>query len=146
MPAKTLFILLWYMSWPQISTSSPIHYSQSAPHHTIHNLSRRSKVFKQRKEFEKREEADKNKGIASSSNQNCKVYKTFNIIIIVLRRETKFSPGSARRCFMCSGPACRDPYTPNPEHEINCPDESDFCVKVDFFNGKCLYNRHLYII
>ena len=109
-------------------------------------ISRRSKVFKQRKEFEKREEADKNNGTTSSSNQKCKVYKTFNIINIVLRHETKFSPGSPRRCFMCWGPACRDPYTPNPAHEVNCPDGLDFCVKADFFNGKCLYNRHLYII
>jgi hypothetical protein len=33
--------------------------------------------------MEKCEEADKNKGIASSSNHKFKVYETFNIIIIV---------------------------------------------------------------
>jgi len=53
--------------------------------------------------WQKLEEVDKNKGIASSSNQNCKVYRTFNIIIFVLENETKLFRVSAIRCYKCRG-------------------------------------------
>jgi hypothetical protein len=57
---------------------------------------------------EKCEEADKNKGIANSSNHKCKVYKTLNIIIVVLRHEPIFSPGSALKCYYCVTGNCKD--------------------------------------
>jgi hypothetical protein len=94
---------------------------------------------------EKPEEADKNKGLARSSKQKCKFYKTFNKIIFVLENETKSSPRSARRCYMCTGPDCRDPYPGRPEHERNCEPWYDHCVKVAVFTGKWLHNRHLNI-
>jgi hypothetical protein len=62
-----------------ISTSS--HNTQTYPHET--------RSINEEKIWENREEADKNKGIASSSNQKCKVYNTFKVIIIVLRHEQK---------------------------------------------------------
>jgi hypothetical protein len=82
----------------------------------------------------------------------------FDIIIIVLeegttttketttRTETKANPrGSARRCYICWGEACRDPYTGNSDHEFDCWPEWDHCLKVTFFNGKWLHSRHLNI-
>ena len=95
--------------------------------------------------MEEHEEDSKNKGIAISSNQKCKVYRTFNIIIIALRHEKKFSPGSALRCYSCWGVDCRDPYSGNPAHEVDCPQGWDFCSKIGNFNGKWLQNVHLNI-
>jgi len=77
---------------------------------------------------EKREEADKNKGLARSSNQKCKFYKAFNKIIFVLENETKSSRRSPIRCFVCSGNDCRDPYTGNSAHERTCEPWYDHCV------------------
>jgi hypothetical protein len=91
------------------------------------------------------EEANKHNGKASSSNQMCNVYKMFNTIIVVLRHEPKYSPGSALRCFSCVGDDCRDPYTPIPSHEVNCPSIHPFCEKVDIDNGKWLHNRNFNI-
>jgi len=76
------------------------------------------------------EEADNIKGIASISNQKCKIYKTFSMIIVVLLHEPKFSAESQKRCYKCTGTACRDPYTPRPEHEARCNPEESFCVKI----------------
>jgi hypothetical protein len=78
---------------------------------------------------EKCEETDKNKGIASSSNHNCKVYKMFNIII-VLRHEPKFSPGSAIKCHLCLTGDCTSNYGP----EVDCP--TGYCAKLDIDKGK----------
>jgi len=94
---------------------------------------------------EKLEEAGKNKGIARINDQKCKVYKTFNIIIIVLENGTKSDPRSAIRCYQCWGDVCRDPFTGRPEHEVNCRQGLDFCAKIAIFNGKWLHNRHLNI-
>jgi hypothetical protein len=43
-----------------------------------------TRFLNKEKKWKKREEADRNKGTASSSNQKFKVYKTFIIIITVL--------------------------------------------------------------
>jgi len=76
------------------------------------------------------EEADKIKGIASLSNQKCKIYKTFSMIIVVLLHEPKFSAESQRRCYKCTGTACRDPYTPRAEHEASCIQGESLCKKI----------------
>ena len=81
--------------------------------------------------MEKCEETDKNKGIASSSNQKCKVYKMFNIIII-LRHEPKFSPGSAIKCYRCLIGDCKSSYGT----QVDCPKGLDYCGKVDIDKGK----------
>jgi hypothetical protein len=95
--------------------------------------------------MEKCEEAGKNKGIASSINQKCKVYKTFNIIIVVLRHEPNFSPGSALRCYFCDINDCNDPYTPKSDQEITCPIGWNYCVKIETQNGEWFHNRHFNI-
>jgi hypothetical protein len=43
-----------------------------------------TRFLNKEKKWKKLEEAVKNKGTASSSNRKCKVYKKFNILIIVL--------------------------------------------------------------
>jgi len=83
---------------------------------------------------EKCEEADKNKEIASSSNQKCKVYLRFNIIIVVLRHEPKLFSESAIRCY-CEADFCTS-------KEVTCQGTNPYCVKIDVDNGKCLQNRH----
>jgi hypothetical protein len=105
----------------------------------------RDTVFKSRKTVGKCEEAVKNKGIASSSNQKCKVYKTFNIIIVVLQNEPKFSPGSAIRCYVCGSDDCTDPYSPKSGHEYNCESQWNCCLKISANTGKWLHNRHFNI-
>jgi hypothetical protein len=92
---------------------------------------------------EKCEEADKNKGIASSSTQKCKVYKTFNLIVVVVRHEPIFSPESALMCYECWGEGCGDPYSRNPDHEVRCKFKETHCVKASLNNGKWLHKRHL---
>jgi hypothetical protein len=104
-----------------------------------------TRFLNKEKKWKKREEADKNKGIASISNQKCKVYKTFNVIIIVLRHEPNFFPTSAIRCYNCSGYDCRDPYTGISEHTETCAAGLDSCATIHINNGKRLHNRHLNI-
>jgi len=94
---------------------------------------------------EKLEENDKNKGITSSSNQKCKVDKTLNIIFVVLRYETKFSSGFALRCYACYDDDCKDPYSRNSSHIIDCWSSATHCGKTDIDNGKWLHNQHFNI-
>ena len=115
-----------------ISTSS--HNTQTYPDETW--------LLNKEKKWKKREKADNNKGIASSSNQKCKDYKT---CIIVLRHETKFSPGSTRRCYNCRGDDCSDAYPGNITHIVTCPPWWNFCVRTDFNNGMWLHKQQLNI-
>ena len=90
--------------------------------------------------MENGEEADKIKEIARSSNQKCKVYKSFNIISIVLENEATIARGSTRRCYVCWGEQCREPYTGKTHHEFNCWPGFDHCMKTEFDRGKWLHN------
>jgi hypothetical protein len=85
------------------------------------------------------------KGTASSSNQRCKGYITFNVIIVVLRHELKFSPGSAIRCYSCWEDDCKDPYTAKTAHIRNCTDWATHCVKADSTYSKWFHNGHFNI-
>jgi hypothetical protein len=88
----------------------------------------------------KSEEDNKRKGIASSSNQKCEFYKTFNIKIIGLENETKFFPGSAISCYRCWGNDCRDPYIGNQAHIRTCPLWLGYCGKAALDTGKWLHS------
>jgi len=77
----------------------------------------------------------KNEGIASSRNRKCKVY-----LIVVLRLEPNFFPGSALRCYNCYMTECNDPYTTNDIHIQTCERTWDYCAKINFNNGKWLHS------
>jgi hypothetical protein len=84
------------------------------------------------------ENGKKLKGTASSSNQRCKGYITFNVIIVVLRHEPNFFPVSAIRCYSCFGNNCKDPYEGSKAHERDC--ELSYCWKASIQKGKWLHN------
>ena len=54
-----------------------------------------------------------------------------------------FFPGSGRRCYECFEDDCKDPYTANSQHIVNCLSQWDYCAKLNVDKGKWLHNRHI---
>ena len=142
---KSLHITLIYVMASDFHIASNSLLTISTSSHNMETYPDESRLLNKWKKWKKREKADKNKGISSCSNQKCKVYKNFNIIIIVLRHEPKVPPEPARRCYFCWGDDCRDPYTGNSAHIVTCPPRWNSCMRMDFNNGKCLHNQQLNI-
>jgi len=129
------------MSWPQISTLCSVAYSCWALYNTKRKFSEETHLLK--KIVEKFEEADKNKRIASCRKQKCKVYKTFDIIIVILWHEPTFSPGSALRCYQCNFTSCGDPFSGRSDQTTDCTGTGYYCMKVELtMDGKWPHSLH----